>query len=79
VAWAGVRTDDLLAAAGGLKPGAKAIDFVSAELPYVDTLTLDQARLPDAVVGQRFYLPDEREEALRERLEAWRAWREKRD
>jgi putative ATPase len=38
-----------------------------------------QQLLPDAVVGQRFYLPDEREEALRERLEAWRAWREKRD
>jgi putative ATPase len=38
-----------------------------------------QQLLPDAVVGQRFYLPDEREEALRERLEAWRRWREKRD
>ena len=38
-----------------------------------------QQLLPDSVVGQRFYLPDEREEALRERLEAWRAWREKRD
>jgi DMSO/TMAO reductase YedYZ molybdopterin-dependent catalytic subunit len=51
VHWAGVRTDDLLAAAGGLKPGARAIDFVSAELPYVDTLTLDQARAPDAMLA----------------------------
>jgi len=51
VAWAGVRTDDLLAAAGGVKPGARGIDFVSAEEPYVDTLTLDQARLPDALLA----------------------------
>jgi DMSO/TMAO reductase YedYZ molybdopterin-dependent catalytic subunit len=51
VHWAGVRTDDLLAAAGGVQPGARAIDFVSAEIPYVDTLTLDQARLPDAMLA----------------------------
>ena len=51
VHWAGVRTDDLLAAAGGVKPGAKASDFVSAEIPYVDTLTLDQARQPDAMLA----------------------------
>lgn len=51
VAWAGVRTDDLLAAAGGVTDGARAIDFVSAEEPYVDTLTLDQARLPDAMLA----------------------------
>jgi DMSO/TMAO reductase YedYZ molybdopterin-dependent catalytic subunit len=51
VAWAGVRTDDLLAAAGGVRPGARAIDFVSAEIPYVDTLTLEQARTPDAMLA----------------------------
>lgn len=51
VRWAGVRTDDLLAAAGGLKSGATAIDFVSAEIPYVDTLTLDQARVKDAMLA----------------------------
>jgi DMSO/TMAO reductase YedYZ molybdopterin-dependent catalytic subunit len=51
VHWAGVRTDDLLAAAGGVQPEARAIDFVSAELPYVDTLTLDQARAPDAMLA----------------------------
>jgi putative ATPase len=38
-----------------------------------------QQLLPDSVAGQRFYVPDEREEPLRERLEAWRRWREKRD
>jgi DMSO/TMAO reductase YedYZ molybdopterin-dependent catalytic subunit len=51
VGWAGVRTDDLLAAAGGVKAGAKAIDFVSAEVPYIDTLTLAQARAKDALLA----------------------------
>ena len=51
VKWAGVRTDDLLAAAGGVRPGARGIDFVSAEVPYVDTLTLDQARAADALLA----------------------------
>lgn len=51
VRWAGVRTDDLLAVAGGVQPGARAIDFVSAETPYIDTLTLDQARAADALLA----------------------------
>ena len=45
VHWAGVRFHDLLALAGPL-PAATAIRFVSAEEPYVDSLTLDQALLP---------------------------------
>lgn len=50
VQWAGVRFADLLAAAKPL-PEARAIQFVSAEEPYVDTLTLDQARRPDAMLA----------------------------
>ena len=38
-----------------------------------------QQLLPDGVAGQQFYFPDEREPEFRERLEAWRRWREKRD
>ena len=50
VHWAGVRFRDLLAAAG---PGSEAtvLEFVSAEIPYVDTLTLDQAMLHDAMLA----------------------------
>ena len=50
VAWRGVRFKDLLAAAKPL-PGAHALEFVSAEKPYVDYLTLDQAMLPDAMLA----------------------------
>jgi DMSO/TMAO reductase YedYZ molybdopterin-dependent catalytic subunit len=50
VGWAGVRFADLLAAAKPL-PRATAIEFVSAEEPYVDTLTLDQAHRPDAMLA----------------------------
>jgi DMSO/TMAO reductase YedYZ molybdopterin-dependent catalytic subunit len=51
VRWRGVRFDDLLATAGVL-PGAKALQFVSAEEPYVDTLTLAQLRAaPDAMLA----------------------------
>src|SRR3954447_23299678 len=50
VRWAGVRFDDLLAAAG-LKPEAHALTFVSAEQPYVDSLTLEQARLPQVMLA----------------------------
>ena len=42
VRWGGVRFHDLLADAG-LRPGAKTLRFVSAEVPYDDTLTLPQA------------------------------------
>jgi DMSO/TMAO reductase YedYZ molybdopterin-dependent catalytic subunit len=50
VHWRGVRFRDLLAAANPLS-GAQAIQFVSAEKPYVDYLTLDQALLPDAMLA----------------------------
>jgi DMSO/TMAO reductase YedYZ molybdopterin-dependent catalytic subunit len=51
VEWRGVRFDDLLVSAG-VSPRAKALSFVSAEKPYVDTLTLDQIRAaPDAMLA----------------------------
>lgn len=50
VHWAGVRFDDVLARARPL-PNATVLTFVSAERPYVDTLTLAQARLPDAMLA----------------------------
>jgi DMSO/TMAO reductase YedYZ molybdopterin-dependent catalytic subunit len=33
------------------RPAAQALAFVSVERPYVDTLTLDQAFLPDAMLA----------------------------
>jgi DMSO/TMAO reductase YedYZ molybdopterin-dependent catalytic subunit len=50
VHWRGVRFGDLLAAAGP-HPEASVLTFTSAEQPYVDTLTFDQARLPDAMLA----------------------------
>jgi DMSO/TMAO reductase YedYZ molybdopterin-dependent catalytic subunit len=50
VGWQGVRFDDLLAAAKPL-PAARALRFVSAEEPYEDSLTLAQAREPDAMLA----------------------------
>ncbi|GIU94146.1 MAG: hypothetical protein KatS3mg012_0603 [Gaiellaceae bacterium] len=50
VRWAGVRFGDLFEQARPL-PSAKAVAFVSAEQPYVDTLTLEQALLPDAMLA----------------------------
>src|SRR5437870_4017944 len=50
VRWAGVRFQDLLAAARPLA-GAQALTFVSAERPYVDSLTLEQAHLGDAMLA----------------------------
>ena len=50
VRWAGVRFRDLLADARPL-PGASVLTFVSAERPYVDTLTLAQAQLADAMLA----------------------------
>ena len=47
VHWRGVRFKDLLAAAKPL-PGAHALEFASAEQPYVDYLTLERAMLSDA-------------------------------
>jgi len=50
VRWAGVRFKDLLALAQPL-PEATAIRFVSLEVPYVDSLTIDQALLPDVMLA----------------------------
>ena len=50
VRWAGVRFRDLLAAARP-QPNAKVLTFVSAERPYVDTLSLSQAELRDAMLA----------------------------
>jgi DMSO/TMAO reductase YedYZ molybdopterin-dependent catalytic subunit len=50
VHWRGVRFEDLLAKAGPL-PHAHALQFVSAEQPYVDYLTLDQATLPHVMLA----------------------------
>ena len=48
--WGGGRFHDLLARAKPL-PGAHALAFVSAEQPYVDSLTFEQAYLPDAMLA----------------------------
>jgi DMSO/TMAO reductase YedYZ molybdopterin-dependent catalytic subunit len=50
VRWAGVRLSDLL---DTVKPqfSAHAVQFTSAEAPYVDYLTLDQARLHDVLLA----------------------------
>jgi DMSO/TMAO reductase YedYZ molybdopterin-dependent catalytic subunit len=50
VRWSGVRLRHLLDLAEPL-PTAKAIRFVSAEHPYNDSLTLEQALLPDVMLG----------------------------
>jgi DMSO/TMAO reductase YedYZ molybdopterin-dependent catalytic subunit len=50
VRWGGVRFHDLLAAVEPLAE-AHAIQFVSAEQPYVDSLTLDQALLPNVMLA----------------------------
>ena len=50
VRWRGLRFKDLLAAAKPL-PGAHALEFVSAEQPYIDYLTLDQAMLRDVMLA----------------------------
>ena len=50
VRWTGVRISDLLDAVAPRK-GAGALQFVSAETPYDDSLTLDQALLPDVLLA----------------------------
>ena len=50
VHWAGVRFQHLLDLAQPL-PQATAVRFVSLERPYEDSLTLDQLRLPDAMLA----------------------------
>jgi DMSO/TMAO reductase YedYZ molybdopterin-dependent catalytic subunit len=50
VRWGGVRIADLLEAAGA-KSTVAALNFVSAESPYEDSLTLEQALLPDVMLA----------------------------
>jgi DMSO/TMAO reductase YedYZ molybdopterin-dependent catalytic subunit len=50
VKWTGVRLGDVFAQAKP-KPGAHGLQFVSAEVPYVDYLTLDQGRIPDVMLA----------------------------
>jgi DMSO/TMAO reductase YedYZ molybdopterin-dependent catalytic subunit len=50
VHWGGVRLRDVLAPAG-LHSTAHALEFVSAEQPYVDSLTLEQASLQDVMLA----------------------------
>jgi DMSO/TMAO reductase YedYZ molybdopterin-dependent catalytic subunit len=50
VHWAGFRIHDVLAAAGP-KAAGRALRFTSAEHPYVDDLTLEQAALPDVLLA----------------------------
>ena len=50
VQWTGVRFRDLLADAG-VRPEAKALRFVSDEVPYDDTLSLPQAFVSDALLA----------------------------
>ena len=50
VRWAGVRFRDLFSAARPLR-SARSLAFVSAERPYVDSLTLEQAQLPDVMLA----------------------------
>jgi len=50
VRWAGVRLPDLLERAGA-SSGVSALRFVSAEVPYEDSLTLRQASLGDVMLA----------------------------
>ena len=50
VHWQGVRFADLLEPAGPL-PEARALNFISAEEPYADSLELEQALLDDVMLA----------------------------
>lgn len=50
VRWRGVRFHDLVAEAGPL-PDAKSLRFVSEEIPYDDSLSLDQALSSEAMLA----------------------------
>jgi DMSO/TMAO reductase YedYZ molybdopterin-dependent catalytic subunit len=50
VHWAGVRLQDILQRAQPL-PDASALRFVSAEYPYEDSLSIQQAMLPDVLLA----------------------------
>jgi DMSO/TMAO reductase YedYZ molybdopterin-dependent catalytic subunit len=50
VRWAGVRLDDVIATARP-KQGWRSLRFVSDEVPYYDSLTSEQALLPDVMLA----------------------------
>jgi DMSO/TMAO reductase YedYZ molybdopterin-dependent catalytic subunit len=50
VHWGGVRLHEVLDRTGA-RDSAKALTFVSAEVPYNDSLTLEQALLPDVMLA----------------------------
>jgi DMSO/TMAO reductase YedYZ molybdopterin-dependent catalytic subunit len=50
VHWAGVRFEHLLDLVQPL-PAATAVEFVSMEVPYTDSLTIEQTRLPNVMLG----------------------------
>lgn len=50
VTWTGVRIGELLQRAGA-QPEGKALAFTSYEQPYVDSLTREQALLPDVLLA----------------------------
>lgn len=50
VHWAGVRFEHLLELVQPL-PGATAIEFVSMEHPYTDSLTIEQTKLPNVMLA----------------------------
>ncbi len=50
VRWRGIRLKQILDLAGPLR-GAHALRFISSERPYEDSLTIDQALLPDVMLA----------------------------
>jgi DMSO/TMAO reductase YedYZ molybdopterin-dependent catalytic subunit len=50
VHWRGVLLDDLLKPASS-RPEAKALTFYSSEVPYLDSLTIEQSRLPGVMIA----------------------------
>jgi DMSO/TMAO reductase YedYZ molybdopterin-dependent catalytic subunit len=50
--WSGIRFQQLFDLVGPL-PSATAVRFVSMERPYEDSLTLEQLRLPDALLATK--------------------------
>ncbi|MBO9532361.1 MAG: molybdopterin-dependent oxidoreductase [Solirubrobacteraceae bacterium] len=52
VRWHGVGLADILARVKPL-PEAKGLEFISYEEPYIDTLTLEQASMPDIMLAHR--------------------------
>ena len=80
VHWGGVRIADVIGAAGPLE-SAHAIQFVSAEYPYQDYLTIEQASLPDVMLademdGRPLTAPARRAHAARDPRDVWLQRRE---